>query len=134
MRQNVYAVFPTVESAHSAVGALLDHGAQAVDVSLIIREPYIDQYDGHIETANDVKDSAEHGISTTTGADAASGAAKGSAIGLGVGAAAALAALLVPGIGLVIGGGALATAIAGAAGTTAAGAIAGGVAGFLRIS
>lgn len=71
-------------------------------------------------------------ISTTTGADAASGAGKGAAIGAGAGIAAALAALFIPGIGWVLGGGALATAIAGAAAATAAGATAGGVFGYLK--
>lgn len=75
---------------------------------------------------------AKSGISVTTGADAAAGAAKGAGVGFGVGVAAALAALFIPGLGLVIGSGALATAIAGAAATTAAGAVAGGVAGYLK--
>src|SRR5688500_11923729 len=75
---------------------------------------------------------AKSGISTTTGADGAAGAVKGAGLGLGVGIAAALAALAIPGFGLVLGGGALATAAAGAAGATAAGALAGGVEGFLK--
>jgi hypothetical protein len=75
---------------------------------------------------------AKQGISTTTPGDAAAGAAKGAGIGLGVGILAALASIAIPGFGLVIGGGALATAIAGAAGATAAGAIAGGVHGYLK--
>jgi len=75
---------------------------------------------------------AKQGISTTTPGDAAAGAAKGAGIGLGVGVLAALASLVIPGFGLVVGGGALATAIAGAAGATAAGAIAGGVHGYLK--
>lgn len=53
-------------------------------------------------------------------------------MGLVAGALGALASLLIPGFGLVIGGGALATALATAAGTTAAGAVAGGLAGFLQ--
>lgn len=48
---------------------------------------------------------AERGITTTTGADAAVGAAKGAGIGLGIGALAALASVMVPGIGIVVGGG-----------------------------
>ena len=39
---------------------------------------------------------------------------------------------MIPGFGLVIGGGAPATALATAAGTVAAGAVAGGVTGFLK--
>jgi hypothetical protein len=76
--------------------------------------------------------SAKSGISTTTGADAGSGALKGGAIGLGVGAIAALTALFVPGIGIVIGGGALAAALGGAAATAGAGAAAGAVVGYLK--
>jgi hypothetical protein len=132
MRRNVYAVFADVNSAQSALGALLDHGAAAEDVSLIVKEPYVSHYDGTEPNATEVKESAAHGLTTTTSGDAAVGAAKGAGIGLGVGALAALASMLVPGIGLVIGGGALATAIAGAAGTTAAGAVAGGLTGYLK--
>jgi len=76
--------------------------------------------------------SAKQGLSTTTPGDAAAGAAKGAGIGLGVGILAALASLVIPGFGLVVGGGALATALAGAAGATAAGAVAGGVHGYLK--
>jgi hypothetical protein len=76
--------------------------------------------------------SAKEGISTTTGADAGVGAAKGAGIGLGVGALAALASVFVPGVGLVLGGGALAMAIGGAAGSTVAGGAAGAVTGYLK--
>jgi len=75
---------------------------------------------------------AKHGISTTTPEDADEGAVKGAGIGLGVGVAAALASLLVPGVGFVIGGGALASAIGGAALAAGAGAVAGGVTGYLK--
>ena len=75
---------------------------------------------------------AKQGLSTTTPGDAAAGAAKGAGIVLGVGVLAALATLVIPGFGLVVGGGALATALAGAAGATAAGAVAGGVHGYLK--
>lgn len=132
MRRNIYAVFPEVGQARSALGALLDHGARPEDISLIVRETHIDDFQKEEITAGDVKHSVETGISTTTGADAASGAAQGAGIGLGLGAFAALVALFVPGIGLVIGGGALASAIAGTAGATAAGAVAGGITGYLK--
>jgi hypothetical protein len=72
------------------------------------------------------------GITTTTAADAGAGAVKGAAAGLGVGILAALAAVFIPGVGLVAGGGALATAMAGAAATAGAGAVAGGVTGWLK--
>ncbi len=91
--------------------------------------------DEHLDTRTDAErteKAAKSGITTTTPADAASGAAKGAGIGLGLGIAAAAAAMFVPGLGFVVGGGALAAAIAAAAGTTAAGAVAGGVTGYLK--
>ncbi|RYG49689.1 hypothetical protein EON79_00450 [bacterium] len=82
---------------------------------------------------NDVEDEAKHGISTTTPADAGAGALKGTAWGVGLGAAAALAALFIPGVGLVVGGGALAAALGtGAAMGAAAGAATGAVVGYLK--
>ena len=80
----------------------------------------------NIETA------AKHGISTTTPEDAGEGAVKGTGIGLGVGILASLAALTIPGVGLVLGGGALAAALGATALTAGAGAVAGGATGFLK--
>lgn len=84
------------------------------------------------DNASTTETAAKHGISTTTPEDAGEGAVKGTGIGLGIGVAAALASLLVPGVGLVIGGGALATALGGAALAAGAGAVAGGVTGYLK--
>lgn len=81
---------------------------------------------------NDTEHAAKQGISTTTAADAGSGAITGTGIGLGVGAIAALASLLVPGVGLVVGGGALAAALGGIAASAGAGAVAGAVTGYLK--
>jgi hypothetical protein len=75
---------------------------------------------------------AKSGLSTTTAGDAGSGAVQGAAVGLGVGVLAAMAAIFVPGVGLVAGAGALATAIAGTVGAAGAGAITGGAVGFLK--
>lgn len=83
------------------------------------------------DTARESDEIAKHGITTTTGADAERGAVEGAAWGAAVGIVAGLSALIVPGIGLVYGGGALALAILGAVGSTAAGAVAGAAAGFL---
>src|SRR5439155_5300214 len=77
-------------------------------------------------------ETAKHGISTTTPGDAGAGAIKGAEIGLALGVLATIASLILPGVGFVAGGGALATAIGGLVGTTAAGAIAGGAYGFLK--
>ncbi|MBN9420159.1 MAG: hypothetical protein J0I12_32215 [Candidatus Eremiobacteraeota bacterium] len=119
--QNLHAGFQDYKLAEKAVGALLDHGVPKENISLI------GPADG-----KDHEKHAEHGITTTTGADAAAGAAKGAGAGLVAGALGALASLFIPGFGIVTGGGALATALATAAGTTAAGAVAGSVAGFLQ--
>lgn len=120
MPETLYAAFSDYKMAEKAVGALLDHGMRKEDISLISNAP--GNHESH----------AENGITTTTGADAAAGAAKGAGIGLAVGALGALASLLIPGFGLVTGGGALATALGAAAGTTAGGAVAGGMTGYLQ--
>ena len=128
MTNTIYSTFSDPEMAKRAAGSLLDYGVKPSHISIVFPSGYRPG-DGSPE---DLEDSAEHGITTTTAGDAASGAAKGAGIGLAVGAAAALAAVLVPGVGLVVGGGALAMAAAGAAGATVAGAAAGGVTGFLK--
>lgn len=131
MIEPIYATFANPDMAQKAAGALLDHGIKAEHLSIIFPEGYVDK-DGDMKDSNDLEQSAEKGISTTTVEDAKSGAAKGAGIGLAAGALAALAAVFVPGVGLVLGGGALAMAAGGAVGATAAGAVAGGVTGFLK--
>jgi len=131
MNPTLYATFVDPEMAQKAAGALLDHGVSAENLSIIFPESYVDK-DGKPKDGKDLEASAEEGISTTTTDDAMSGAAKGAGIGLAAGALAALASIFIPGVGLVIGGGALATAVGGAAATTAAGAVAGGVTGYLK--
>jgi uncharacterized membrane protein len=127
---NVYATFADPSSAEKAAGALLDHGVRAEDISIVFPEGYAQR---EIHTQNEHgQDKVEHGITTTTGADAAAGSAKGVGAGIVIGALAGLAVLFIPGVGLVLGGGALAMALTGAAGTVAAGAVAGGVAGYLK--
>ena len=151
MKNAIYASFTNVEDAEKATGALMDFGLRAEDISLIAPEHHGDraklytgthpmegQTYGDSSINSSVNDTnkddmkAKTGITTTTGADAVAGAEVGAGVGLGVGVAAALAALLVPGFGLVVGGGALAMAIAGAAATTGAGALAGGALGFMK--
>lgn len=84
------------------------------------------------DTSGDVEASAKQGISTTTAADAGAGAVKGTAWGAGLGAVAVLASLIVPGVGLVLGGGALAAGLGAVAASAGAGAVAGAVTGFLK--
>lgn len=132
MTQTVYASFTDVDMARKAAGALLDHGLEERHLSLITRHTDTVKETEHEEKPGAAEAAAKHGISTTTGEDAAAGARKGAAVGLGVGIIAAIASIVVPGFGLVAGSGALATAIAGGLGTTAGGAIAGGVVGYLQ--
>ncbi len=104
------------------------------DVDYVNEQNRITAADGTVDNRNDndIEGAAKSGISVTTPGDAASGAAKGAGWGLGLGVIAGIASLAVPGVGLVLGGGALATAIAGAVGATVAGAAAGGVTGYLK--
>ena len=84
------------------------------------------------DTADNVEVVGKTGLTTTTPQDAAAGAAVGTGIGLVGGLLLAAAAITLPGVGLVLAGGALATAFGAAVGTAAAGAVAGGVTGYLR--
>ncbi len=129
----LFASFTNPSMAEKAAGALLDHGAAQADISIVANESYATQRvtgDG-IENKQS-ENAAKGGISTTTGGDAALGAAKGTMAGIGLGILAAAAAITLPGIGLVIGGGAMAAALAAAGATAAAGAAAGGVIGYLK--
>jgi hypothetical protein len=81
---------------------------------------------------NDIERAGKSGISTTTAADAGAGAIKGAGWGAGLGIVAAIASLAVPGFGIVLGAGALATAIGAALATTGAGAVAGAMTGYLK--
>ncbi len=129
----IYASYANPDEAEKALGALLDHGVHPNDVSLIASQHRAGTL-GTNDTveAADAEVQGKEGLSTTTGSDAAMGATKGALAGIGIGILAALAAITIPGVGLVIGGGALATALVSAGATTAAGAIAGGVYGYLE--
>lgn len=138
--KHIYATFADPNMAERAGGALIDHGVAPEHISIVFPENYkatvlsdyrSDARNGVME-GKDAEDVAKSGLTTTTSGDATSGAAKGAGIGLAAGTAAALASVFIPGVGLVLGGGALALAIAGMAGTTAAGAVAGGVTGYLK--
>lgn len=129
----LYASYTDASSAERAAGALLDQGAASVDISIVAatasQTNIADMSDSKAIRA---EEGAKTGLSTTTSNDAAIGAAKGAGIGVGVATLAVLSSMLVPGLGLVIGGGALAIALAGGAATVVAGGIAGGVYGYLR--
>jgi uncharacterized membrane protein len=115
-----------------AVGAGFDAGTTYSELDRDDLDEMDDADASVYKDSGDLDRAAKQGISTTTPGDAGSGAAKGAGIGLGVGVLAGLASLFIPGVGMVIGGGALATAIGGAVGTTAAGAVAGGVTGYFK--
>ncbi len=131
MTHTTYATFTDLEMAKKAAGALLDHGILAEHISIIFPEHYDLLSHSRVDDVA-IEHEAETGITTTTAADSASGAAKGAGLGVAAGALAALASVFVPGIGLVVGGGALALAIGAAVGTVAAGAVVGGVTGYLK--
>lgn len=130
--ETIYASFADVRSARKAVGALLDKGVKEENLSMITRQTDFAGEEEEVEDTHAQERSAEHGLTTTTRKDVVSGAKKGGAVGLGIGAVVAIASMVVPGFGVVAGGGALATALGGAIGATAAGAVAGGAVGYLK--
>ena len=136
MTETLFASFVNISDAERAMGALLDHGVKPRDISLVAPEQHADRLDQYSASKDmdlkGLREHAESGITTTTAADAESGALTGATIGMGVGVVAALAALFIPGIGLIVGGGALSLALSGAAGATGVGAVSGGVLGFLK--
>ena len=122
----LFASFDTAHAAEKAAAALIDRGADKDKLSIVSHESgavVVGHGEGHAEEV------AKHGLTTTTGADAAYGAAKGLSLGAGLGMLGIVATALVPGVGLVLGAGALATALFG---TAAAGAAAGGLMGYLK--
>ncbi len=118
--------------AEKAAGALLDHGVKSEHISIVMPEGFTSRRADDGEGGEHIEDVASTGVTTTTAADAAAGSVKGAGFGLAAGALAALAAVFLPGVGIVLGGGALAIALGGAAGATAAGAIAGAMTGYLK--
>lgn len=127
--KTLIASFDNIDRAADAMGALMDHGVAKESMDLVANESYGEmlvkrKHNEHAEKATD-------GVTTTTSADAAEGAKKGGLAGLAIGALAGVASLIIPGYGIVVGSGALATALGAAAGTAAGGAAAGGVSGYL---
>ncbi|MBC8063898.1 MAG: hypothetical protein H7Y17_03650 [Chlorobia bacterium] len=132
MRINIYASFNDTTMAKDAVGALIDHGVAKEDVGLVLPVDANADMAKENNRAEETLEKAESGITTTTQDDAMVGATKGAFFGFGIGSIAALAAILIPGVGLIVGGGALATALIGAGAATVAGSVAGGVVGYLK--
>lgn len=126
----VQAMFRSPDVASDAIGALLDAGAFASDISVLLKD-IPPNWQGYITSAH-VLEHAKSGITVTTPHDAAVGAIKGAGYGLGIGALAAIASITIPGVGFILGGGLLGTALAATAATGVAGALAGGVVGYLK--
>ncbi len=129
MQETLYASFADYRNAQKASGALLDRGVRREDLTVVLTTG---AYDGEAPSPEAVERTAKAGVTTTTGGDAARGAAKGAGVGAVVGAAAAITSLFIPGLGLVTGAGALATALGALVGTTAAGAAVGAIGGYLK--
>jgi hypothetical protein len=124
MAERVSALFPTRDDAERAAAALMDHGVDRQEISLLARGPI----------RGDVPEPADPGAFTyTSDADVKAGATAGAGVGGLLGLLATAAALTVPGFGPVLAAGAMAAALAtGTAMGGVAGAIAGGVYGALR--
>lgn len=129
MQETLYASFVDYRNAEKASGALLDRGLRPEDLSVVATTS---GYDERARDPDRVEHQVKTGVTTTTGHDAAKGAAKGAGVGAAVGAAAVVASLFIPGLGLVTGAGALATALGALVATTAGGAAVGGLAGYLK--
>ncbi len=156
MSHTLYATFATPEAAEKATGALIDQGVRAEDLS-VVRHPH-EGYTSATEpsvTASNVTtppaaierdptdvtatradlangDLDDAPVPARAGGDAEAGAVKGGLIGAGIGAVAVIAALVVPGVGLVLGAGALASALGGVIATAGAGAATGALVAYLK--
>lgn len=127
MAVTVTGLFASRDDAERAAAALMDHGVDRDELSLVTRgEEPTGRDDGTPSTA------PHDAITTTTAEDAGAGAVAGAGVGAAVGLLAGAASLFVPGFGIVLAAGPVAWALGGAVGTAAAGAAAGGVLGGLR--
>lgn len=128
-RNVIHAMFQNRDTAARAAAALMDQGVQGSDISVMLKEM---PGDTNLEGSNEIMSHAETGITVTTPEDALAGATKGAGIGLGLGVLASIAALTLPGVGLVLGGGALAAGVGATLATGAAGAVSGAAYGYLK--
>ena len=128
----IYAAFDSFDNAARAGGALLDHGVMEEDFSLLAGPSHQARFQIENDDLERFEKKVKYGVTTTTAADARRGAADGAGVGLVVGALAALASVFIPGVGIVVGGGALATALVAAFATGVSGAAVGGVTGYIR--
>jgi hypothetical protein len=140
MARRVTATFSSHEAADRAAAALANLGVDRNQISTLARGGdtgdanwSAERREVHevIEPAREVGDAGAP-LTTTDEEDVAKGAAVGAAIGAVAGITAGLLSIMVPGVGLVTAGGALAWALGGMAGAAAAGAVAGGIIGGLH--
>lgn len=157
MANTIYATFADPDDAERAAGALLDHGVKPEDISMVrngseekasteprtvasnvVIDPNPEAPAGSVYG---VERSSEEGERTEeetvrtehdVNEEVKSNAIKGSLVGVGVGALAAVASLIIPGVGLVFGAGALASALGGMVATAGAGAAAGAIVGYMK--
>jgi hypothetical protein len=124
MAERLTALFPTRDDAQRAAAALMDHGVDREEISILARGPIR----GEVPEPADPK-----ALTYTSDADVRAGAAAGAGVGGVLGLLATAAALTVPGVGPIFAAGTIAAALAtGTAMGGVAGAIAGGVYGALR--
>ena len=128
----ITAGFNDFDMAAKAGGALLDHGVKKDQFDLLAGRAHEGHFHAEGRHLDDLEKKVEGGVTTTTGADAAEGASQGAKAGIVLGALAGLASLFIPGYGIVVGGGALATAVSAAIGTAAGSTLVGGVTGYLK--
>src|SRR5687767_2842878 len=117
MAEFIYGTFDDPWMAERAAGALLDHGVRFEDLSFIASERYNPQAGIQPDGAAVHERHVKKGITISTSADATAGAIKGLGLGTILGGVAALASMLIPGYGLVLGGGAFSAALGAMAGT-----------------
>lgn len=122
MNRLVFGVFSDSESANSAIDDLSRAGFSRDDVSVIVQD---ERVRGQIDQGGSTVENVAGG--------AASGAATGGVIGGLLGLLAGLTAFTVPGLGALLIGGPIASALGltGAAATTVSGAVTGALAGGL---
>lgn len=128
----IIAGFQDFEMAAKAGGALLDHGVKKEHFDLLAGRAHEGRFHADGRHLEDLENKVEKGVTTTTASDAVEGATTGARAGVVLGALAGLASLFIPGYGVIVGGGALATAASAAIGTAAGSTLVGGVTGFLK--
>jgi hypothetical protein len=123
MSERVSALFAVREDAERAVAALVDHGVDREEISIVARGPI--KVEGE-------EPAADTTMTLTSPGDAAVGALAGAGVGATLGLI-GMMLLVIPGVGPIAAAGPITAALAAGTGVSAAaGAVAGGVYGALR--